>query len=173
MVAAEPARVTQVASARRGENAVRVAAVDLAGCLQEQPPVGNQPRHREPGVCNPLFAADEVLGDERAIGPRHLVGMERVDLAEPRPQLPDLQQQAARQRRERDEALLEIDALLGKSHEEVGAGIRIDDRLEGRFGLAHRQRLLGPHVVLPPTPTKLPITAMSGLKIFEAALTFP
>ena len=26
---------------------------------------------------------------------------------------------------------------------------------------------------LPPTPTKLPITAISGLKIFDAALAFP
>ena len=53
-----------------------------------------------PGVVDAVFAADQVVDDERPIGPRQHVVVQRVDLAERRAHLADLRQQAAGQRRE-------------------------------------------------------------------------
>ena len=88
--------------------------------------------------------------------------------------LPDLRQQTARERRERDEALLEIDALFAERDEEVGARVRIDDGLERGFRLVHLEApagstsLAGSVLGLPTAPRKSPMTAMSGLNTFEA-----
>ena len=100
----------------------------------------DQPRRRDAGVGDAFFAARQVVGDEGTIGPRNHVAVERVHLAERRAHLSDLDEQPAWNRGEREEALLEIDALLPERHEEVGAGVGIDDRLEGGLRLGHLQR---------------------------------
>ena len=65
---------------------------------------------------------------------------------------------------ERHEPFLEIDAFLAKRQEEIGARVRVDDRLERRFGLAHLERVLGCTAFVPAAPRKLPMTAMSGIE---------
>ena len=103
---------------------------------------------REAGVADAFFAADQVVGHERTIGPRQQVRVQGVDLAERRAHLADLREQSAGQRRKRDEPFLELDALLAKRQEEIGAGVRIDDRLERHLGLGHLQRRRRVDVVL-------------------------
>ena len=56
-----------------------------------------------------------------------------LTLPNARAHLADLHQQAARQRRERDEALLDAH-LFAEGEEEVGARVGIDDRLKRRLG---------------------------------------
>ena len=122
----------------------------------------------KPAVGDPLFAAEEVLRDERPIGPGQHVRVHRVDLAELRAHLAGLQQQAGRQRRERDVAFLHLQPLRARRQKEIGARVRIDDRLKRRLDLGERQRrLIARSGSRPATPTKLPITDMSGLNTFE------
>ena len=59
--------------------------------------------------------------------------MEGVHLSNRGAHLADLDQQPTGDRRKRQEALFKIDSLLAERHEEIGPGVRIDDRLEGRF----------------------------------------
>ena len=54
--------------------------------------------------------------------------------------LPTLHQELARQLGQRQEPFLELDAFLAERDEEVGARIRIDDRLERRFRFVHLER---------------------------------
>ena len=61
-----------------------------------------------------LLSCDEVISDERSIGPRQHVRMQRVDLAERGPHLPDLHQHIARKRRERDVTLFDGDPGFAK-----------------------------------------------------------
>ena len=88
----------------------------------------------------PSSPPTQVVDDERAIGPRQHVGVQRVDLAERRAHLADLDQQVARQRGQRHEAFLELHAFLAEREEEIGARIRIDDRLERDFRFRHLER---------------------------------
>ena len=121
----------------------------------------------------PFLAANEVVGHERTIDPRNLVRVRDVDFAERRAELADLREQAAGQRRKRDEPFFEIDPFLAEGQEEIGAGIRIDNRLQRHLRFRHLQDRIGIDLVFPAAPTKLPITATSGLKIFDAADTLP
>src|SRR5204862_2873290 len=82
LITAEMADRADVASLNRFEHVAAVAAKHLAGGLEEYPSVGYEPRHRDAGVADAVFAAHQISGDERPIGPRQHVVMERVDLAE-------------------------------------------------------------------------------------------
>ena len=66
--------------------------------------------------------------------------VQRVHLADLLLELPDLGEQAAGKRRERQEALFDLDTLGREGEKEVRARVRIDDRLERRFGLLERER---------------------------------
>ena len=99
--------------------------------------------------------------------------VQRVDLADLLLDLADLRQQPAGKRREREEALLDLDALGRERQEEVGARVGIDDRLERRFRFVQPNAGVGLIEFLPAAPRKLPMTAMSGLKIFDIALALP
>ena len=74
----------------------------------------------------------------------------------------------------RDEAFLDVDALLAERDEEVGARVRIDDGLKGRFGFVQLERRHRAQPRLcPAAPRKSPITAMSGLNTFEPPTADP
>ena len=126
-----------------------------------------------PGIVDPVFAADEVVDDERTIGPRQHVVVQAVHLAERRAHLADFRQEPARQRRERQESFLDADAFLAERDEEVGARIRIDDRLERRFRFVHLERRIGWTGFLPAAPRKSPMTAMSGLNTLAPLTAAP
>ena len=143
LVAAQMADHADVAPGGRPEEGAAVPAEHLAGGFEEDPPVGNQPRHRNAGVADAIFAAHEVAGDERPVGPRQHVIVQGVHLAERRPHLADFRQQAAGQRGERDEAFFEIDALFAERNEEVGARVGIDHGLKGRLRFVHLERRIG------------------------------
>ncbi len=118
----------------------RRAAVHLAGELQVKVRRVDQMRERQAGVREPLVAADEVPGHERAVRRRQGVGVERVHFAELRAHLPHLEEQVRRQRRERDVALLDLRAFGTQGDEEVGLRVGIDDGLERRLDFAQLQR---------------------------------
>jgi hypothetical protein len=84
--------------------------------------------------------AQEVPGDERKVRERQGVRVLGVHPAEGLAHLADLHQEAAGQCRERDVALLDPDLLGPESEEEVGAGVRVDDGLEGKLRLLQAQR---------------------------------
>jgi hypothetical protein len=63
----------------------------------------------------------------------------RVHLAELRAHLADLEQQARRQRVERDVAFLDLEPVGTCRDEEIGARVGIDGRLERDFDFAQRQ----------------------------------
>ena len=100
---------------------------------------------------------------QRLVDPGQRVRVQRVDLAELRLQLPDLRQQAARQRREGQEPLLDLDAL-GRERRERSRRARTDRRPPGSVASASFSASagIGSTVFLPAAPTKLPMTAMSG-----------
>ena len=144
LVSAQVSDIAQIAAFARPEQRAlirtRVAAEHLAGCFEEDPGIRNQPRHRKAGVADAVFAAYQVVDHERTVGPGQNVIVERVHLAERRAHLANFCQQSSRQRRERDKPFLDIHALFSERNEEVGARVRIDDRLERRFRLVHLQR---------------------------------
>ena len=147
LVAAQMTDEAEIAARARLEDVARVAAEHLARRFEEGPRVRNQPRDRDAGVGDPFFSTKQVLGHQRPIGPRQHVRVQRVDLAERRPHLADAHQDAAGQRRKRDEALFEIDAFFAERDEEIGACVRIDDGLERHLRLGHLQRRLRVHRV--------------------------
>ena len=155
VIPAQMADVAQLAALRRLEQrraglVLAGGAVEhLAGRLEEDPRVRNQPRHRNARVVDAVFAADQVLRDQRAIRPRQDVIVERVDLAEGRAHLADLGQQAAGQLGEGDEPFLEVDAFLAERNEEIGARVRVDDRLERDLRFVHLERRNRVDVVRP------------------------
>ncbi len=81
----------------------------------------DQVRERDAAVRQALFPTDQVLGDERSIGSRDRVRVQRVDLAELRAELAGLQQQAGGKRGERDVALFELRPLRPGGDKEIGA----------------------------------------------------
>ena len=100
--------------------------------------------------------------------------VQRVDLADLLLHLADLRQQAAGQRLVNVRNPSSISTPSGENgEEEVGARVGIDDRLEARFGFVQLERGAGLTSFSPAAPRKLPITAMSGLKIFDSALALP
>ena len=131
----------QVAARRRAEDASDSPAVDLARRLEEERRVREEPRDRDAGVREPLLAAHQVLRHERPIRPgQHVVVHACSTLPKAASHLPDLQQEAAGQRGEGDEALLDLDALGAEGEEEVGAGVGVHDGLERGLGLVHLER---------------------------------
>src|SRR2546425_13107365 len=134
------------ALARLEQRVARVAPEDLASRLEEHPRVWNEARDRNARIVDAIFAAHEVVDDQRPIRPRQDMIVKPVHLAERRAHLADLREQTAWQLRKGEEALLEVDTFLAKRNEEVRAGVRIDDRLEGRLRFVHLQRgiLIGP-----------------------------
>ena len=126
-----------------------------------------------PESDSPSSPPSRFCDHQRLVDPRQRVGVQRVDLADLLLHLADLRQQAAGKRRERQEAFFDLDALGREGEKEVRARVRIDDRLERRLGFVQLERRAGLTVFLPAAPTKLPMTAMSGLKIFDSALVLP
>src|SRR5689334_22506447 len=59
LVSAQMPDVAQVAALARREQVPGIAAEHLTGRFEEEPRVRNQARHREPGIVDPVFAADE------------------------------------------------------------------------------------------------------------------
>ena len=92
-----------------------------------------------PGVRQPFVSAEQVLDHQRLVDPRERVRVQRVHLADLFLELADLGEKTAGQRREREEALLDLDALRREGKEEVGTCVRIDDGLEGRLGFVERE----------------------------------
>ena len=62
--------------------------------------------------------------------------MERVHLAEAGAHAADLGEQVGGERRQRDEALLDLDALFAEREEQIGAGVGIDHGLQRDLRLA-------------------------------------
>src|SRR5438093_8516704 len=89
-VAAHAPDVGEIAPRWRAEQLRRFAPVHLGRGLEEEDLVGEEPAHGDPGVGDALFAADEVLGHERPVRPRHHVVVHLVDLAERATHLADL-----------------------------------------------------------------------------------
>ena len=144
LVPAEMPHVAQVATLARLEQILtRVSTEDLAGGLEEDPGIRNEPRDGNAGVVDAVFTADEVLDDERPIGPWQHVIVQPVDLAERRAHLAHLRQEPTREFRKRQESLLDIDALLAKRNKEVGARVGVDDGLERRLGFVHLEGRIG------------------------------
>src|SRR5439155_26356997 len=83
-----------------------LTAEDLTGRFEEQPRIRNESRNGDAGVIDPVFAADQVWGDERPIGPWQHVIVQPVDLAERRAHLADLRQEPTWKFRECQESLL-------------------------------------------------------------------
>ena len=108
----------------------------------------DQVRERDAAVRQALFPTDEVLADERSIGSRDRVRVQRIDLAELRAELAGLQQQAGGQRRERDVALFELRPLRPGGDKEIGACVRIDDGLKRRLRFAQLHGRLAAELVL-------------------------
>jgi len=85
--------------------------------------------------ANPALAAEEVQHHERRVRVRTDVRVFRVQLAERGLELAGLHDEVAGQRQEGDVPLLDSDAALAVAgHEEVRAGVRIDDGLQGDLG---------------------------------------
>ena len=122
--------VAEVAPLSRMVQVAGVAAEHLPGRLEKYPGVRNQPRDRDARIVDPIFAAHQILRDQRPVGPRKHVVVQSVDLAERRAHLADSHQQSPRQRRERHVAFLEADTFFAEGDEEIGARVRIDDRLK-------------------------------------------
>ena len=68
--------------------------------------------------------------------------VQRIHLAERRPRLADLYQKPSGEGGERDEPLFDFGALSAKCDEEIGPCVRIDDRLQRRFGFLELERRL-------------------------------
>ncbi len=81
LIEAEVTQVGQVATLGCPED-IRLTSIDLTGGLEEHPRVRDQPRERNAGVGEPVFATREVLGDKGAVRPGKYVIMHTVDLPE-------------------------------------------------------------------------------------------
>ena len=99
--------------------------------------------------------------------------VQRIGLANLLLQLSDLREQPPRERRKREETFFDLDTFGRERQEEIGPRVRVDDRLEACLGLAHLEDRPGFSSFFPTAPRKLPITAMSGLKIFDIAVVPP
>ena len=101
-----------------------------------------------PGVADSLLAADQVVGHQRTIRPRQHVVVQRVHLAERRAHLADLR--TSRPPGSAGNVMKPSSSSTPSSpndDEEVGARVRIDDRLKRRLGLVHLERRLRVHRV--------------------------
>ena len=132
-----------------GENVLAVAAEDLRGAFQEEAlGRGKNAAERQARVVDAVFAAHQILGDQRPVDPGQHVVVQRVDLAEGRAHLADFELQSGGQRGEGDVALFQIDALLAEGEEEIGAGVGVDDFLEADFAFVHFERRRGASAVI-------------------------
>jgi hypothetical protein len=130
--------------ARRGrvEEVVDVAGEDLSVDLGERVAGQlDQLGDRGARVRPPLLAPEQVDDGERLVRPRQHVEVQRVDLSELGLELPGLHDEVPGEVEERDVALLDVDALVREREEQVGARVRVDDRLERDLRLLELERL--------------------------------
>jgi hypothetical protein len=93
-VGTQTPHVEQV-SALRGVEDAGLAAIDLTRGFQEDDLVGKEARKGEARVVDAVLPPEEVLDEERPVGPGQDVVVHLVHLAEGAPHLPDLEEEAA------------------------------------------------------------------------------
>src|SRR6266403_170446 len=143
-VSAEVADNTEVLAARSLEQIVGIAAKNLSRPLEK--PVfrrGQEPRQGESGIVDAVFAADEIIGNERPIDEWKSVVVNGVDLAKLRAHFSDLQKKPGGERSESDIGFLDVYAGFAKGNESVGARVGIDDGLQADFGFVQFERARG------------------------------
>src|SRR4029453_15907260 len=129
-VGAEMADDAQILAARCGVKAVRVSPKDLSRTFGK--PFfgrGKETSQRDSGIVDAVFAADQIIGDERPINVLKSVVVNRVDFAELGAHFADFEKKAGGERSERDVGFLDVDARLAEREESIGASIRINDGL--------------------------------------------
>ena len=168
-IAAQVSDVTQVAGlARLVQLALGgIAAEDLAGRFEEDVADRNQPRHRHARIADAFFAANQVVDDERAIGPRQHVRVQRVDLAERRAHLAGLELDrspgsSVSVAKPSSSSTPSSPNARKKSARAYGSTIAWNETSDSGISSAGD----GLISLWPAAPRKLPITAMSGLKYF-------
>src|SRR5260370_5095646 len=110
---------------------VGITAVNLGRSLEE--PVcrrGQKTRKGNAGIVNAVFAAKEMVGHQGPVNERQSVVVNGVDLAEFGAHFADFQEQSRGKRRESDVTFLDISRRLAEGDKSIGAGLRIDDRLQ-------------------------------------------
>ena len=97
-----------------------IAAKHLPGRGKEYPfGKGNDAFDRDPGIVDAVFSAHQILRDQRPIDKWQHVIVHAIDLAKSGSHFAHARHKTARQRRKRDEAFFQVDALLAKSQEEI------------------------------------------------------
>src|SRR5215831_4525677 len=115
----------------------------LACRFEEEPRIRDQSRKGKARIVHTVLTAYQVCCNERTIGPGQHVIVEAVDFTECGAHLSGLHQETAWNRRKREVALLEIDALLAKRNKEVGTSVWIDNSLERNLRFMHLQCRIG------------------------------
>src|SRR5882672_1522124 len=143
-VSAEMADNAEILAARSLEQIVGIAAKNL-GCTLEKPVFrrGQETRQGEASVVDAVFAANEIIGNERPIDEWQGMIVNRVDLAELRAHFADFQKKPGGERRESDIGLLDIYAGFAKGNEGVGARVGVNDGLQADLGFVQFERTRG------------------------------
>src|SRR6266446_630806 len=130
-----------VLAAVGGENVTGIAAVNLGRSLEE--PVfrrRQEPRKRDAGIVDTVFAADEIVGHQRPVNERQGVIVDGVDLAEFGAHLADFQKESSRKRSKGDITFLDVYAGFAKGDESIGTRIGINNGLHADFGFVEFER---------------------------------
>src|SRR6266478_1260880 len=130
-----------VLAAVGGENVAGIAAVNLGRSLEK--PVfrrRQEPRKRDAGIVDAVFAADEIVGHQRPVNERQSVIVDGVDLAEFGAHLADFQKEPCRKRSKGDITFLDVYAGFAEGDESIGTRIGINNGLHADFGFVEFER---------------------------------
>ena len=147
VISAHVADIREIAAGGRAED-LGLAAIDLAGRLEEEPRVQNQLRDRDAAVGDAFLAAERL----RDTSGRSVQGSTWLCIWLTLPNalriLPTFISRPAGSDGQRQIAFLDLSAFRPDGNEEVGFRVWVDDCLERRFGLVEPQRRRRLDVVL-------------------------
>src|SRR5207245_2023479 len=148
-VGAQMADDAEVLAAFRGEEIIRIAAENLSGALGK-PALGSgdEACERQAGIIDTVFAADEIVGDKRAVDVLKSVIVDGVDLAKFGAHFANFEKQSRGKRSEGDVGFFDVHAGFAEREKRVGASVRIDDGLHADFGFVQFERFAGRDVVV-------------------------
>src|SRR5205823_425180 len=101
------------------------------------------------GIVNSIIAALQIERNQRTVNPGQYVVMQSVHLAEGGAHLASLYDKPFGQRRKSKKAFFQVYSFFAKRNEEIGAGIRVNNRLQAYFRFMHLERRRGFKRVVP------------------------
>src|SRR5882724_5828517 len=167
-VGAQMADDAEILAAFRGEDIIRIAAKNLSGALGK-PALGSgdESCEREAGIIDTVFAADEIVGDKRAVDVLKSVIVDGVDLAKFGAHFADFEKQSRGKRSEGDVSFFDVHAGFAEREKRVGTSVRINDGLHADFGFVQLKRFAGRDVVVSGSADEIADQADVGIEQFS------